>query len=543
MSTPQSIVNICSGVALNSRYEHSIYFASAAAQQEYFAGKVVKTLPAYSYIRKSWSLKVAATMEQAKSWSYLFFRNGTSSKVYYYFINNIEYINDATVELTLEIDVLQTYMFDYSLLPSFIERQHVTDDTIGRHTMDEGLDLGDFIVNNMGEFTGLNAMCILILTSINLGGTTAETVTNAYGMSYGNVYSGLKLWAVDAMNWSEWSTYLDTLSELGKLDGVVNMWVYPKRLVKLGGENTWTDDILCKVVQDIDPYTFTIPSYLNVAGYNFTLDGYKPKNNKLYTHPFNFLYVTNNNGGSAVYKWECFEDYKAEFLITGALAPDAGVKLAPRAYNGVASSTTLNTDASFHEGLTLAAYPTCAWDADIYKIWLAQNQHQNQLAMATGGIKIAAGAVGAAAGFVTGGLTGLAGVGTLASGLQQVAGVMAAKADKEVEPPQARGTYSASVAVANNKQTFSYYLKSIKAEYARAIDEYFTMYGYKLNRVQTPNVHARQAFTFVKTIGCHIRANLCNEDTVKIESIFDNGITFWVNGDKICDYSQSNSPI
>ena len=99
MSAPQSIISICSGVRLDNRYEHSIYFADATAQQEYFAGKVVQTFPAYSYLRKSWPLQVQATMEEARSWSYLYFRNG-SGKVYYYFINQIEYKNDNTVELT-----------------------------------------------------------------------------------------------------------------------------------------------------------------------------------------------------------------------------------------------------------------------------------------------------------------------------------------------------------------------------------------------------------------------------------------------------------
>ena len=112
MSNPQSIINICSGVRLNPSYEHTIYFDTATAQYNYFAGKVVKSFPAYSYLRKSWNIKVASTMEEAKTWTYLFFQNG-SGKLYFYFITNIEYVNDNTVELSLEIDVMQTYMFDY----------------------------------------------------------------------------------------------------------------------------------------------------------------------------------------------------------------------------------------------------------------------------------------------------------------------------------------------------------------------------------------------------------------------------------------------
>ena len=37
-----------------------------------------------------------------------------------------------------------------------------------------------------------------------------------------------------------------------------------------------------------------------------TLDGYAPRNNKLLSYPYNFLYVTNNQGNSAIYRWEFF---------------------------------------------------------------------------------------------------------------------------------------------------------------------------------------------------------------------------------------------
>ena len=88
MSTPATNIYLCSGVPLNNRYDHTLYFANAAAQLTYFSGKVVRTLNDYSYVRKSWKLKVAATMEAARVWSYLYFQNGTGKR-YFYFIKQI----------------------------------------------------------------------------------------------------------------------------------------------------------------------------------------------------------------------------------------------------------------------------------------------------------------------------------------------------------------------------------------------------------------------------------------------------------------------
>lgn len=530
MSAPQSNIYICSGVRLNSRYEHSIHFASAAAQASYFESKTVKTFTGYTYLRKSWSIKVDATMAQARSWSYLYFRNGSAGKVYYYFINNIEYVNDRTVELSLELDVLQTYMFDYTLLPSYVERQHVEDDTIGAHTQDEGLDPGEYNASIITETGKLDELCILVLSTITLNGTTQETTVNAYGNVYGRVFSGLSLSAVEMTNWANFSRQLDNLSTWGKIDGIVAMWMYPKNLVKLGGLNIWGDDITCKVVAGVNPIEInvTVPAFQ-------TFEGYAPRNNKLWCYPYNFLYVTNNNGGTAAYHFERFIDKDTmHFTIRGATAPDAGCTMIAQNYR---PGTT-------GECLSIGAYPSCSWDSDTYKIWLAQNQNTHDLVNTQAQLKVLAGGLAAGASIATGNILGAGGgVATAVSGYSDIASLLATKADRAIEPPQARGTFSANINVAANMNKFVFYRKWISAEYARRIDDYFTLYGYKINRVQTPNRHARKAFTYVKTIGCHIAANLCNEDTVKIESIYDQGITWWVNGDSIGNYDLDNSTL
>ena len=78
------------------------------------------------------------------------------------------------------------------------------------------------------------------------------------------------------------------------------------------------------------------------------------------------------------------------------------------------------------------------------------------------------------------------------------------------------------------------------------------MYGYQTNRVKIPNINAREHYTYVKTCGCNIVSGKENENDVivgglptddlhKIVSIYDNGITFWKNGNNIGNYSLDNS--
>ena len=160
-----------------------------------------------------------------------------------------------------------------------------------------------------------------------------------------------------------------------------------------------------------------------------------------------------------------------------------------------------------------------------------------------GGIAALATGVGAVAGLgaIAGGVGSIVNAGK--SGYQTVSSMMAEMKDKDVQPPQAHGSFSASINVANNIHTFCLHQRTIRAERAKQIDDYFTMYGYKVNAIGEVNRHARTNFTYVKTAGCHIFATFNNEDTIKIESIYDNGITFWQPGSPVGDYSVNNSTL
>jgi hypothetical protein len=479
-------------------------------------------------------------METAKRWTYLYFRNGTG-KYYYYFINEIEYVNDHTVELNIELDVLQTYLFDFQMLPSFVERQHAITDTAGDNTIDEGLELGELYDNKVTDWATLNNLCIMVLCTINPN-YVGEIIGNvpALGGFYNDVFSGLGCYAVDPSKLREWGDTLDDMSTEGVIDSVVAMWMYPKALVKLGGEDTWDSDVTAHYVSRAKVGETEI--HLNKPT---KLDGYTPRNKKLLTFPYNMLYASNNSGGSAVYHWERFEMPDAIFNTAGSVSPDGTVKMYPTSYNGLKTTDDNGLPAweiNYDQGLTLGGFPSCAWDADIYKMWLAQNGNQHGFAYSTGILKAVAGAGSAVVSAFSGNIMGAVGGGVSAvSGGLQIGELLAQKKDMEITPPQARGNFSANVNVSVGKHTFSFIHKSITAERARIIDDYFDMYGYKVNRVMIPNLKARKAWTYIKTVGCNIAGDICNEDRTKITSIFDRGITWWVKGDKVADYSQDNT--
>lgn len=521
MANPRSKIYVCADVKLNKSQQHTIWFDTQEQQHAYFLSKVVKTFEDYTFLRKSWSIKVDENYENTYRWTYLCFRNGESvatSKTYFYFIDRIEYKSENTVELFLELDVMQTYRWDYGMLPCFIDREHSSSDLIGEHLLDEGVELGDFVVNAK-QNVDLGELCILVSSTVDPLKSTTVGTTKIVGSNLGGVFSGLGVFATHMDDFTALGTQLLNLNE--NADAILSIWMFPTAFVKLQDGYTWSDGHASKLVDGTK--TITADTTINTS-----IDGYTPKNHKLFTYPYNFLYVSNNDGASCTYQYEKFQSYGAiTFKVYGIPSPEGQIKLIPLDYK----NEGVNND----EGLTGPSFPTCAWNQDVYKLWLAQNQNQLFVSETQNIVTSGMGVIQ----LLTS--VGQEGVDDIASGVNGILGQIAMKRDKALQPPQAKGKQSSSINILSGHQTFTLLKKSIDRTHAKIIDDFFTMYGYKCNLVKKPNHKVRESFTYTKTVNCQIHGNIPNQDLVAIQNIYNNGITFWVDGDKIGDYTQSNN--
>jgi hypothetical protein len=109
----------------------------------------------------------------------MFKNSNFGSKWFYAFLTDIKYINVNMCEVSYETDVYQTWMFDITIHPSFVVREHVDSDTMGEHIVDEGLETGDYITKNsfVPDLMGVDLIVI---------GTTIDT---AYNPVSGNVFA------------------------------------------------------------------------------------------------------------------------------------------------------------------------------------------------------------------------------------------------------------------------------------------------------------------------------------------------------------------
>jgi hypothetical protein len=93
-------------------------------------------------------------------------------KYYYAYITDIKFINPDMTEIKIKTDVFQTWQFDFIYKECFVEREHVNNDSVGLHTIPEGLETGEFIVNKREKFSGLTRLVYLVNAKRNLAGVT-----------------------------------------------------------------------------------------------------------------------------------------------------------------------------------------------------------------------------------------------------------------------------------------------------------------------------------------------------------------------------------
>lgn len=86
----------------------------------------------------------------------------------------------------------------------------------------------------------------------------------------------------------------------------------------------------------------------------------------------------------------------------------------------------------------------------------------------------------------------------------------------------------------------TFYAVNIRAEYAKRIDDYFSMFGYKVNRIEYPNTTGRRSWNFVKCNGANVEGDVPLTAKLCFENALNNGVTFW-HVDDVGNYSLDNS--
>lgn len=525
----ETIVHLLN-VPLENDYKHTVFFNNDQEQFGWFSDKVIHSERDLSYQRKDTVMRYPKHIDELRNCNYLMYRNSeTSNKWIYAFITNMSYVSEGVTNLTIETDVLQTYMFDYVVNPSFVEREHVADDTIGLHTVPESLELGEYVCRSKKDIDELHDIRIIMGITEHF-----DTATWPRGATYNGVYSGLSYFSFSDYN--HLNTIIEKYDEAGKGDAINCLFYAPKFLFDEQPDEPSFGQRIVVPANAVRYFGWGIKSPIVSESENFP---YTPRNKKLNTYPFQYLLVSNNNGASAIYKYEYFKDRSLEsadladmlqFNVYGVLTPGCSIRLVPMYYK--------NVDENNEEGLNLGKFPICAWNTDVYTNWLTQNSVNIGLNLVASAGQVIGGAVMAVG---SAGTAGAIGATQIIGGVSGIANQLAQIHQQSFAPPQTRGNVNAGdVTMAMGDTTFTFYGMTIKPEMMKIIDGYFDMFGYKVNALKVPEKDHRERWWFTKTIDVNIDGAIPMNDLQKIKNCYNNGITFWKNGDQIGRYDLSN---
>lgn len=529
---PTSTVVLYEQIPLRIDYTDTILFANAAVRNSFFNSKTKYSYNNYSYVKRdglTGVIRVGAQIGNIYKCNYLVFKNVNSTSTAYEnidtfcFITKVEYASDNTTLVYFTVDVMQTWLFTATLDPCYVERQHTPTDEIGQDAGAEDIPCNEYIINSAqtsGKMGGLKIMVVSTFEPVNL--------QPYYGGYYAGIYSGLCCTVFSTA--AALNTWLATVEAANKIDGIVNICMLPDGFVPTG-----------QVPESTLPINYTVEIDKNQT----LIDGYAPKNKRLFSWPYNKLCVSNLQGSENEYRFEMFgfdplqsqTATKAYFRLAGNCTADPEIICAPLNYRGdnvYNGNTSTTTNIGYNHYISIRGFPQCAWNADVYKIWLGNRKVQawqdllNSIPTFISTVALPESSAGG------GGNEALVG---------GVIGSIFSTIKAQRQPAQAHGGQASSILASLDMLDFVFSTKTIRAAQAKIIDDYFSMYGYAIKRCQVPNRNARPHWTYVKTIGCHVEGNIPADANMEICKIYDRGIRFWNNATEINNYSLDNSPV
>lgn len=462
--------------------------------------------------------------EDLLEYNYCMYQNEAySNKWFYAYIDNIEYKNDGMSEVSITTDAFQTWQFDISYKRSFVEREHVNDDTIGLHTFPELLEHGEYTnAQNKTDFTYMEDSYIIIA----LNKPFISTSQREYNL-YNGVYSGLIYYLFKDTTNPTYSkeenanAFLNRLDSDGHGEYVESMFIIPSNFAPTNLLHVVLFDGHVGYLLDNSDSAYLIKT-ITISRPTHVGTNYVPKNNKLFCYPYNYIVVSNNVGNSAEYHYEQFTNPSSiQFKVYGTISPGCSIKAIPLNYKRI--------NENYEESINGAKIPVCSWSSDTYTNWLTQNSVNFALSDVKSGMNIIKGAV-------------TLNPNSIINGIMGVAEKQAQIYEHAFVPNQAKGnTNSSDIIFSTDNSDFNLYYVTIKNEYCEMIDNFFSMFGYKVNLLKVPSITGRSNWNYVKTVDINITGDFPQADLQTIKDMFNKGCTFWHNPETFLDYSQTNS--
>lgn len=537
-----SIVHLAKGIKFDRGYKNICNYTDAGFLDLVSNTQKVQSFTNLSYIRHDKPLDLEINYDKALQCNYLCFQNTTySTKWFYAWIDKVEYISDRNVRIHFTIDVWATWSNKITKKPCYVVREHVSNDSVGLHTIEENLSTNNFISEGVSfdpNFVGTDYICII--STYNPDTKKDFNYISVYNKSVYGAQVFLIPYNISGLE--SLIVFLTCVNADGKLSSIQNIFIVPHALI--GDINS----------EHFETYTCSTGSHTATfysKHYSFTNEifettisdsiGYSVHNNKCKIYPYRYLYVTNNSGSGNIYKWEFFdkENNNVYFRNELALTPGVSGRCVPVGYKG--------KDLDYDEAIELGKYPNCSWTGDAYINWLTQNAVNIPVQFALNMLGVGVNLTSTqdtskmsekqiASSNIN---TGISSAINVAS---NVAGLIGQFYSASLLPNKMAGSNNGDVNYAAGSLKFYFYKMRLCDEELKTIDDYFTRFGYKVNVNKIPEFNSRTYWNYVEI--AHGEAigygEIPAEAMETINNIFRNGVTIWHHHSHLGDFSLHN---
>lgn len=317
----------------------------------------------YTYQRKDGTVVVPGLYDDLRLYNYLIYQNGDTgnkSKWIYCFITSLGYLNDNATSISFETDVIQTWRFEIenNFMESYIAYEHRPQyydngDGVQRpciNTQPENIEVGTDLISDKQYLIDPNQNTSFAVIGMTCDMSGKDSYTNAqlgapsqvnyyifpFNRYTGNDIKSLKIGSVSGatVTISGLSAVLDAIRKneklVGKCVSIIVTNSIPGLVVESGqvvikrdcfsGEQQGDYQILTykaktmnnMLENDLNAFpktqVYNIPAFIGFT--EFT---------KLYTYPYSYLVISDNNGTTKAFKNELWQDMKnAQFICVGS---------------------------------------------------------------------------------------------------------------------------------------------------------------------------------------------------------------------------------
>lgn len=540
---PKGQINVYRFVPLDETYQNTLHFETREQQLAYFGCNEESTgyedlltprantidkvrLVGQSFTRNERQyVRIEGNACNYYDCNYMAYQNRDFGQMWFFaFVHEVIYANDYCTELQFEIDVMQTFMWNYELRECFVEREHTLTDGLYEHLEPEPMLQYPFKNTDIVRSNHFNTWCAVLGTAFDLpitGGTpfepeTINDPTKPVMHFYNSIPVGgcLTVYQLPS-ELPNMQRDLDDIYTYRGGDGIFEVILFPYDFAEYLKTGT-PDEITISVQRPTD------------------IDGYVPINKRLFSYPYSYIHVDSNTTES-VYKFELFDEGNPStvprFNLDPCVAGIPVINCKPANYDRKGGGTDLT------KRIAMTNFPQIQISQNNFQQWWGQNSWNEGMKLVTGIAEIG---IGIGAGNIN---VGLAGATTALSSVSDY--ITASTTPATVKIPQ--GVYAD---ISDGSLDFYFKTVQICAEGAKATDDFFTMYGYAVNRVKVPNIRnystCRPHFNYIKCREMSFHWELFMSEgkgtsvpqyyMKKIISIYQNGITFWKNPNEVGRY-------